>query len=74
MGIWPKEPYFVNLEKIFRWNLMFKGMQFLYMKGVFCSIMNMTNMNFNNSSLAMSGTLSAIFFALALAFIAYHTY
>ena len=67
-------PYFVNLEKVFRWNLLFKGFQFLYMKGVFCSLMNMNNMNFANATLAMSGTLSAIFMALALAFIGVHTY
>jgi len=52
----------VQLEKDFRWFIIYRGVTFTYLKVIFCALLNMKNMHFDNSTLAISGTMAAVFF------------
>lgn len=71
-AIFPKEPYFVDLESNVRNHAFYKGLWFSMMMLMVCSMISMVNINFDSPFLAMSATLSAIFMALFIFFPIFH--
>jgi hypothetical protein len=59
-----KEPYFVFLERNFRSFAFYKGFEVCYTKIIFCALMNMTNMHFEDTTGGLSGSLAAMFFVI----------
>lgn len=69
----PELDYLVDLERQYRSFAFYRGIAVTYLKVVFCALMNMINMRFDNSTLALSASMAAIFFAFFLAFPIYHS-
>lgn len=71
-ALFPKEPYFVDLESNVRNQAFYKGIWFGMQMLILCAFINIANISFETNMLAFSASLSAIFLGLFIFFPIYH--
>lgn len=61
-SFFPKEPYFVNIAKIYKYFAFYKGFAVCYTKIMLCALMNLVNIGFGNALEGTSAMLACLFF------------
>ena len=61
-ALFPGYTYFDTLERGYRFQAFYKGIPVCYMQVVFCALMNLINMHYDNQTLILSASLGIFFF------------